>query len=194
MDQDALSLAEAAHHHQRNVGRRVVDRKGSALLVAPAIGERDCLVTRDGDHRRLAAEPGARHHLVADLDVLHPLAHGFDIAGDLVADGAGWLGRLGVEADARHRVREVDAGGLDRDPHLAGAHRGIRLLLNLEHLRASVLRDDDRPHGTTLQRDSSPDRESRKLQDSVDRRLVDRSIGGQGHHSGLAIGLSAHGC
>ncbi len=50
-----------------------------------------------------------------------PLAQLEDRAGDLVADHARRLRRVGVEAHARHHVGEVDARGGDVDPHLARA-------------------------------------------------------------------------
>ena len=50
------------------------------------------------DQLRLAAEAGAGDDPVADRVLGHTLPHRLDLAGDLVAEHAGRLGRVGVEA------------------------------------------------------------------------------------------------
>src|SRR4051812_49761721 len=75
---------------------------------------------------------------------LDPLPHRLDVAGHLVAHDAGQLGRVRIEPDSRHRVGEVDARRLDRDPNLAPADRRVGPLLNLEGLGRGSLRGDDR--------------------------------------------------
>jgi hypothetical protein len=71
----------------------------------------------------------------AEPAVLDPGADGVDPAGHLPPGGHGEVGqreRPAALAAADHRVEQVDAGGLHRDPDLAGAGRGIRDRLVLE--------------------------------------------------------------
>ncbi len=137
MDQQPVALAQAPHHDQGGVGGAVVDREGRPLLEAQLGGQRQDLVGADDDQLGLAAEAGPGHHPVARREALDPGSHRLDLAGDLVAEHAGRLRRVGIEADAGHRVGEVDPGGADRDPDLAGAGQGIGTLLDLEDLRTS---------------------------------------------------------
>ena len=89
------------------------------------------------DQLRLAVEAGAGDHPIADLVRVDPLPHRLDLARDLVADDAGELGRVRVQADPGQRVGEVDPGGLDGDPHLAGPDRRVGPLLDLQGPRAA---------------------------------------------------------
>src|SRR5439155_207313 len=57
-----------------------------------------------------------------------------DRARDLVADHARARRRVGVEAEARHHVGEVDAGGAHADERLAGAGDRVRAVADLERL------------------------------------------------------------
>src|SRR4029077_17888906 len=57
-----------------------------------------------------------------------------------------WLVRVGVDADARHDVGEVDAAGSHVDAHRAWPQGGIGPLCDLEDVRPAVLRDFYRSH------------------------------------------------
>ncbi len=69
-----------------------------------------------------------------------------DRTGDLVSDHARSLGRIGVEAQPRHHVGEVDACRGDLDAHLPRSEHGVGALLYLQHGRPAVLGDDDSSH------------------------------------------------
>ena len=70
-----------------------------------------------------------------------------DRARDLVADDRRQLRRVRVEAGARHRVGEVDAGGGDLDADVAGPQLRVGALLHLQDAGVPVLGDDDGAHG-----------------------------------------------
>jgi len=89
----------------------------------------------------------SRDHALAVAEAFHALAQLEDRAGDFVADHAGRLGGVLVEAHAGHHVSEVDARRRHRDAHLARSQLRIGPLLHLQDARAPVLGDDDRSHG-----------------------------------------------
>ncbi|HWK18702.1 MAG TPA: hypothetical protein VNR66_14715 [Solirubrobacteraceae bacterium] len=98
----------------------------------------------------VAAEAHRRDHAVADREpAVDPVAELGDRPRHLIADHAGRLGRIGIEPEARHQVREVDPRGADVDEHLAATGARIGALLDVEHLGSAVPGDDDRPHGST---------------------------------------------
>src|SRR5581483_2592612 len=65
----------------------------------------------------------------------------------LVADHAGQLRRVGVEADAGHEVGEVDPRRLHADAHLPGGCGGIGRFPHLEDLGGTGPGDPDLAHG-----------------------------------------------
>jgi hypothetical protein len=134
MNQGSVSPLDTPHQDERAIGGGVVHRHRGALLEAEPVRQRQDLVGRHGHHLRLPAEPHPRDHPVPDCRGLDPVADRLDLAGDLVPEHAGRLRRVRIEPDTGQGVGEVDAGRLDGDPHLAGANRRIRPLLDLQYL------------------------------------------------------------
>src|SRR4051794_41539097 len=103
---------------------------------------------------------------------LDPLPHRLDVAGHLVPNDTGQFGGVRVEPDSRHRVGEVDAGCLDRDPDLAPADRRVGPLLKLEDLGGAVLSDYDGAH----RKDPTPPAPRRRPGSEVDRAAAVKTV------------------
>src|SRR6187401_2101035 len=73
---------------------------------------------------------------------------GVDGPADLVADDAGWLGRIRIQPETSEDVGEVDAGRPPTDPHFTSGRRWIRPFPHFQHVRSSVPGYYDLAHGT----------------------------------------------
>src|SRR5690606_23544249 len=104
----------------------------------------------DADRLRVTAEAGERDHSVPFAKMRDLGADGVDDARHFVADHAGGWGRVRVESDAGHDVREVDAGGTNPDADLTGPRGGVRSLFELEDAGAAVARKYHSSHGRHL--------------------------------------------
>src|SRR4051794_920205 len=156
LEEHPLPLLHVAVANQCGVGGGVDDRHRGALLVAPVVGKRH-QVCGPGDHELgVAAEVAAAQHTVADRDAVDALAERLHLAAELVANHAGRLGGVRVEADAREQVGEVDARGVHPDAHLARTRHRVRALLDAEDLGRPVLGDHERPHRLTARPPTKP--------------------------------------
>jgi len=132
---------------QHEDGGQVVHRDGRALLEAHARGHREELRRGHRDRLGVAAEARERDDALAgDEGAVGAGTEALDRARDLVADHARARRRVRVEAEARHHVGEVDAGGTHADERLAGAGDRVRAVADLERLGRPAARDPDRAH------------------------------------------------
>src|SRR6185436_10159758 len=69
-----------------------------------------------------------------------------DPSGNLVADHARRLRRIGIDAEPGKDIGEVDAGSLDADPNFSGTRHRIGALSQGQDVRRPVARNDDLPH------------------------------------------------
>ena len=115
----------------------VVDRDRRPLLEAELLGQREHVGGGHRDLRGVAAEHGRGEHALARregrMGIRNAGAQLEDRAGDLVADDAGRLRRVRVQAHAGHHVGEVDARRGDLDAHRPGLQLRVRALLHLQH-------------------------------------------------------------
>jgi hypothetical protein len=147
VDEDALARAQRAVAVERRPRRGVDDRDRGALLERQALGQRDQVGCGDHDLRGVAAEGRPRHDALADALRVDAVTDRSDGARHLVAHDARGLRGVGIEADARERVGEVDPGGAHVDAHLPRSGRRLGTLLHLQDVQAAVLGDDHRAHG-----------------------------------------------
>lgn len=137
--------AEDAHGHPAGAHHRdgPVEGDGVGEVVQPVGGGDGAFGVAAGDHAEVgddaAAEPGG-------VGVRAERVHG---AGDLAAGdgGEGGFRPVGERGGAQGGVDEVDAGGGDGDPDLAGAGLGVGDLLVAEVLGRAVGVELDGVHG-----------------------------------------------
>src|SRR5690606_15792354 len=71
---------------------------------------------------------------------------------DLVTGDEWRARRVGIDPQAAHDVREIDAHRLHANPHFAGLRMRQRLLLHVHHIRLARLCDPDLSHPSLLER------------------------------------------
>ena len=101
----------------------------------------------EGQHNPLGLRRrvgGQAEHAVTDRDIGDALAELVDHAGRLVSQGLWEL--LVHQSVALLPIARVDAGGADRDPHLAGTRMRVGQLDDLEHFRAAEPAEADCLH------------------------------------------------
>ena len=93
-------------------------------------------------------DPGVEDDALSDLEAVHAVAERLDDARAVGAEDPRLRHRR--QAPPHPDVEVVERCGMDPDEHLAGGRNGIRHLLDAKHLRAAVLVDARREHGTIV--------------------------------------------
>jgi hypothetical protein len=93
-------------------------------------------------------QPGIEHHAVADPDPGHAVAEGFDDPGPVRSQDAGLRNRR--EPSTHPDVEVVERHRVEPDQNLARAGDRLGDLFDAEDVRAAVLVDPHREHGTIL--------------------------------------------
>ena len=146
VNQDARARAERPGEEHHVVGRQVHDRQGSGFLERHRLGNPEDLLVRDHERVRVTAEHRHPDHAIAGTVVGDALADLVDRARHFVADDAGDLGGVRVQADPGHQVGEVDARRAHADANLTGARDRVRGLEHSKDFRGAPARDPDLPH------------------------------------------------
>ena len=143
-----VDVAEVAEHQD---GRQVVHRDRGPLRKGHLLGEGEDLESRHRDGLGVPAEARERDHTASRRELsVDPGAHALDRSRHLVADDARAPRRVGIEAEPRHHVGEVDARGADADEDLARSGLRVRTLTDLQDLGRPRAGDPDGSHGMHL--------------------------------------------
>ena len=153
VDEQPLAGAQLALGEERVVGGG--EDLGGAAGLGPveAVGHGHQQPLVDGEPLALAAAADEAHDAVAGLEARGALAERRDLAGDVEPrDVLRPAGRRRVEPALLHHVGAVEAGGTDRDQHLAVAGRGLGMVFDddlavADGRGAHVLEPTQRYHG-----------------------------------------------
>jgi hypothetical protein len=146
MDEDGFACRDVCHAVQRDQCSQVIhrNRRRRHAVQRRRKGKRE---DRRHDHAvGVAAEARQREHAVADAMRRDIGADSVDDPADFVADGDRRFGRIRIKAHARQHVREVDAGGSDRDSDFTGRRHRVGSLAHLQDVGCAVPHDHHLTH------------------------------------------------
>jgi hypothetical protein len=118
VDEHGLARRERRHAIERKRRSEVGDGHRGCLGVAQGIRQMERLFGRHDDGVGVPAKPRQGDDAIPFQEAGYGAAHRVDVPGDFVADDQRRLGCIGIQAEPREHVGEIDAGRADANPQL----------------------------------------------------------------------------